>query len=100
MLFELCEPHFAAHGNAVIDYMQIRLAEIDYALPLGVFNVCVANIPFLGHGPIKHLRAARNLMQMQWNVLLQNAERLPNAVTSDAAANRIKLLHQANHGGA
>ncbi|KPV52094.1 hypothetical protein SE17_17495 [Kouleothrix aurantiaca] len=94
---QLAQRQRALHRLAVVQHMQVRLAEIDHALAAAVFDIGVANIPLVGHQPVEHGRARRNLMQRQRHVFLQDAQGFAHARAGDAAADRVEPRDQGVH---
>ena len=91
MRFEFCERNFSTKRRTVIEDVQIRLFEINNLVTGGIFDVRVADIPFVRHSPIQDLRSGRHLMDFNRNLTLKNFQRFTKAIAGDAAANRIQL---------
>ena len=60
-------------------------------------DVGVADVPLRRDDPVEHLRARRDLMDRQRDVLLEDAQRLSHAVAGDAAADREQLGGEVVH---
>jgi hypothetical protein len=59
-----------------------------------------AHVPFLGNNPVENLGSGRYFAQRQRHVTGDEAQALAQALAGDAAADRIKLLDQPDHGDA
>jgi hypothetical protein len=90
MLLQLRQPHPPANRHTVVQHVQVGLCEVHHFPALRVLDPCIADVPFLGNRPIQNLRACRDLMQLDGNLLLQEAQALAEAVARDAAADRVK----------
>src|SRR3990172_3642464 len=55
MFVQFLPADFPAERNGVVDYVQVIIAYIEYALPRRSNDIGFADYPFLGHDPIKHL---------------------------------------------
>ena len=91
MRLEFGQRHGRMDRGAVVQHMQVGLPEINNPVPLGIFYICVANVPFFGNGPIKNCGSRWHLSGFQRNPLLDHGQSLPEPVARDAAADRIQL---------
>ena len=71
--------------------MEVGAPEIDNPLPLRIFDECVANVPLAGNGPVEYPGAAGYFPDRQIYMPAEMPQRLANAISRDAAANRIEL---------
>ncbi len=94
VLAQLGKRHGFAHRHAVAHDVQIRVGEIDDGVAAGVLDVPGADVPLLRDRPVEHLRARRHLAHLEIDVAAHQAERRPDAVAGDAAADRIELRRQ------
>src|SRR5262245_60607063 len=94
---KLSQRHALFYRDAVIEHMQVRTVKVDHALPARVFDICIVDIPFLRHSPVEHLRAARHVVNLEWNALSEDAQCFANAMTSNASANRKEFGYQSKH---
>src|SRR6266851_4168472 len=82
--------------------MKIGFAKVDDLLALGILDISVANVPFLGDGPVKHLSSAGHFADGHRNMLPNPAQRFADAVAGNAPAYRIhfgdELVHLAANG--
>ena len=84
-----------ANRNAVAHDVQVGLPKVDDPVAVQILDPRIADVPLARHGPIKYLRAGRHLVNGQWQALLDVAERVPHAVSGDAATDRIELGNEA-----
>src|SRR5262249_15023696 len=82
------------HRNAIIDYVQVVLFEVNDPFPAGVFHVGIADIPLLRHGPIKYLSSAGNLMHVQRDFSPYAGKRLAESLARNTAADWIKITDE------
>src|SRR5262245_12293166 len=88
---KLSERHAPLDWHTVTNDVEIGSPKVDHPLAPRILHVRVRNVPFPRHSPVENLAAARNVMNLDRNVLLEDPQGLPNAVASDAPANRKQL---------
>ena len=93
-LSEHLERHSRAHRLAVGNDVQARMPKVNDAHPIGRGDVCVADVPLIGHRPVEHLCPARDLRPLEWHMLLEDIERRPHAASGQAPAEPEQPLHQ------
>ena len=97
---QLVERHGSVHWGAIVQHVQVRAPEVHDPFAARVLHVGIADVPFLRHGPIQHLRATGHFEHGERDVRLQFAERLADPVAGDAAAVRVEIGDQCVHRGA
>ena len=94
---ELLERHHLVNRFAVPDDVQVRRLKIHHPAAVGRGDVRVADVPLVRNGPVEDLRAARHLVQLEWNAVRDLAQRFTDAGTRDAAADREELGREGVH---
>src|SRR5260370_32834976 len=98
MRAQLGERHDRIYWLAVLEDVKVVGREIDNARAVNAGNVSFPDVPLAWHRPIEHWGPRGNLVKLEWDVALQDRERLPNSIPGDAAANREELLDKRHHG--
>ena len=70
--------------RTVANDVEIGLAKVDDPFTSGVFNIGVSDVPLLRHGPVKHGRPARNLMNSEGNLPLNALECRSDTIPGNA----------------
>src|ERR1700677_2460187 len=91
MRFQFVERHGLMNRRAVVEYVQAVLAEVYNSVSIRPLNVGVSNIPFLRHYPVKNLCSGWQFGGLQRNPSLDQSQRTPDSITSNAPANRVKF---------
>ena len=95
MRLEFAQRHRRMHRRAVIQHVQVALLKIHDALPLGILDIGVSNIPFFGHGPVEELRFPSALQRSAAESASGSWPESAGSVAGDASADRIKLRREA-----
>jgi len=88
------ERHLLMNRDAVAHDVKIGFLEIDDLFTPGVLHIGIFNIPFFGHTPIEDLGSRRNLLYLQGNIPVDQAQRLPDAVASNTPANWVQFRNK------
>src|SRR5262249_1236446 len=91
MRLQLAERHYCMHWHAVVHHVQIVMLKIYHPLPTWNPYVSVPNVPFLRNLPVEDTGSSRDFESLDWDVLLDHVQRLPNPAPGDATANRKHL---------
>jgi hypothetical protein len=86
VFLQLIQGHFCANGKTVVDNVEAGALEIDYFLAAGPSDVRIPDVPLLGDVPIENGRPGGNFVQFQWDMPLNQTERLTKAIACDASA--------------
>ncbi len=97
---KLGEGHRGTDRDAVPEYVQVRAAEVDDALAGCVRDPCIADVPLTRQHPVEHLGTARDLCDLERYLPPEDRERLADAVSGKAPADRVELAHEAVQLGA
>ncbi len=89
-LAQLGQRKAGVHRLAVVDDVQAVVGELDDLLAAGPLDPRLADVPFLRHGPVQHLRAGGHLYELQLGDLGKNAQGLAQPVAGDAARDRVQ----------
>ena len=77
-----------SNRHAVAHDMQVRALKVDDPIAALILDPRIANVPFARHRPIEHRCSGRHLVDRQRQTLLDSVERLPDAVSRNAATDR------------
>ncbi len=100
MRLELAQGKPRVHRNRIIDQMQVVAAKINNAAAREILDVSVSNAPLSRYDPVEHGSAAPDLGTGQPDLPAKDVERFANALSRDAATDRVKLLDQGVRGRA
>ena len=89
---QLTKTHPLADGDAVVDDVEIRFLEVDYAPSRRILDVRVGDVPLAWHSPIEHLCTRRNLDEFHRHIVLEIAKSSTKPVAGDAPADGIQVL--------
>ena len=78
--------------------MQVVGAKVDDPIALRILDVRIADIPFSRHDPVEDLGARCHLVDVERNLFADNAQRLPDTIAGDAAAQRKQSTDELVHG--
>jgi hypothetical protein len=93
VLAQLVQGDRGPHGHAVAHQVQVAVGEVDHPLAVGAGHPGVAHVPLPRHRPVEHLGAGGNLVHLQVELAADDRQGGPDAVTGDAAADRVELGH-------
>src|ERR1700723_348781 len=91
MRFQFVKRHGLMNRRAVVEYVQAVLAQVYNSVSIRPLDEGVSNIPFLGDDPVKNLRSRGEFRGLQRNPGLDQSQRTPDSITSNAPANRVKF---------
>ena len=97
VLPELAQGQPLADGDAVAENVQVRVREVDDPLPVGPGEPRFPDVPLPRQRPVVDLCPTRHFGALERDLLLDQVERLPDAVAGEAAADRIEPLHELVH---
>jgi hypothetical protein len=66
---QLLERHLLVNRDTVTYDMQVGLPEVNDLFSLGVFDICIPNIPFLRYNPIVDLGSSSDFAYRQGDML-------------------------------
>src|SRR6266550_2356401 len=97
MGFQFSQRDLLPHRQTVVENMQVGFLIIDDFFACRIFYVSIPDVPFLRYAPIKNRRSTRHALNGQWDMLLEDSERLAHTVARQASANRVELSDQLIH---
>ena len=94
---ELGQRHGGVDRDRVADDVQVVLLEIDDPVAVLVKDVGIPDAPLGRHGPIEGTGAGGHLVDLQGEVLAEDAERLAHTVPGDAPGDREQAPRERVH---
>src|SRR6266404_8573406 len=91
MWLQFAQRHLGVNWDAVIQNVEITFLKIHNALPVGILDIRIPDVPLFGNRPVENGRSCRQLEDFQRNTPADRGQGLSKSIPGDAPADRIEF---------